>query len=158
MSDVVAERYKALDLGSSLSWRGFKFTDINILIYAFLTSHNNLTTHFIPQASLIYFSPWIQTLYYTFIKPTRTSYFILLVRITFILSKTCLKPCQQSCPHSTFHLDHRLCVWIVVFLHWLLYSYISKYYYCNDLLLYWWFTDMILWTWCTIVLLYCCIR
>ena len=65
---------------------GSNSTDINILIFAILPSHNNLTIHFIPQTPLIDFSPQIQTLYYTFIQPTRTSYFILLVHIPFILS------------------------------------------------------------------------
>ena len=65
---------------------GSNSTDINILIFVFLPSHNNLTTRFIPQTPLIDFSPQIQTLYYTFIQPTRTSYFILLVHIPFILS------------------------------------------------------------------------
>ena len=65
---------------------GSNSTDINILIFVFLPSHNNLTTRFIPQTPLIDFSPQIQTLYYTFIQPTCTSYFILLVHIPFILS------------------------------------------------------------------------
>ena len=153
----MTEWSKALDLGSSLSWRGFKFHR---------HQHFDFRIFAIPQQSYNTFystnSPdWLQSLDSNTILYIHTTnpYFLFYTACPYPIYfvSTSLKPYQQSCPHSTFHLDHRLCVWIVVFLHWLLYSYISKYYYCNDLLLYWWFTDMILWTWCTIVLLYCCI-
>ena len=98
----------ALDLGSSLSWRGLK-------------SHRHQYYGFrifaIPQQSY--------NTFYSTNAPDRLQYLdsntILYIHTTnpyFLFYTACpypiyfistsLKPCQKSCPHSTFHLDHRL--------------------------------------------------